>query len=344
MISDLTFIPFYFGWADGLKQLLKLLEESSAPREFQNGQSAAANWFEAKQFIIRKQERLWMNLAEIKNLPKDIYRYEAAVSIPDNERSELLKQWPHISEEQVFWAFNQPPKEFDDKFKFTKRGRRENWNSTRVNDPALRHLAVRLINESLRAFALSRGLKITPDGKACYFPNELIPNNRLTFESYDRKRTWLSCVGVRTFHTGTTKESCRYHLVPHLKVWLDHELGCVILVRVHLFLTNLDGQQIEGKAALRRRKRICRSWWNHHWLARTFGILQFLAGDENSIEIGTGGSQQLVVSKYPLTAHIPFGLDESQIGLDKPESEDAEELVLDLNDDAPEMKESEPDE
>src|SRR5262249_19691742 len=235
----------------------------------------------------------------------------------------LLKQWPHINEDQVFWAFEQPPKEFDDKFKFTERLRRENWNLARVNDRPLRQLAVRLINESLKAVALARGLKITPDGKACHFPDGLLPNNRLTFEGYDQKRTWVSCVGVRNFRTTTGKESCRYHLVPHLKVRLDHELGCVIQGGPHLFLTNLEGQQIEGKAALRRRKRICRSWWNHHWLARTFAMLQFLAGGKNYIQIGETRFQQILISKYPLTAHIPFGLDESQIVLGKPESEDA---------------------
>src|SRR5262249_46337319 len=148
------------------------------------------------------------------------------------------------------------------------------------------------------------------------------------------------CVGVRNFRTTTGKESRRYHLVPRLKVRLGHELGCVIQVRVHLFLTNLDGQQIEGKAALRCRKRICRSWWNHHWLARTFAMLQFLAGDKNYIEIGETRFQRILISKYPLTAHIPFGLDESQIGIGKPESEDADEIVLELDDDASEMKES----
>jgi hypothetical protein len=128
-------------------------------------------------------------------------------------------------------------------------------------------------------------------------------------------------------------------------VWLDHEFGCVILVRTHLFLTNLEGQQIEGKAALRRRKRICRSWWNYHWLARTFAMLQFLASEKNFIQIGESGVQRLVISKYPLTAHIASGLDESQIGLAKPELEDADEIVLDLEEEEPpDMKESESDE
>jgi hypothetical protein len=344
MVSDLTFIPFYLGWADGLKQLLKLLEESNAPREFPDGRAAAAGWFEAKQFVIRKQERLWLNLAEVKQLPKDIYRYETTIFVPEDDRLELLKRWPHINEGQTFWAFERPPQEFDQKYKFNDRDRRDNWNVMRSNDAGLRHLAVRLLNESLKSIALTRGLKLSPDGKACYFPDGLIPNNRLTFEGYDAKRTWVSPVGVRKFNTVTGKESVRYHLVPHMKVWLDHELGCVILVRVHLFLTNMDGQMIEGKAALRRRKRICRSWWNHHWLARTFAMLQFLAGENSSIQIGQDSAQRLVISKYPLTAHIPFGLDESQIGLAKPESGDADEIALDLDEEAPDTKEGEEDE
>jgi len=105
MVSDLTFISFHLGWADGLKQLLKLLEELNAPREFHEGQSAAGSWFEAKQFVTRKQERLWLNLAEVKELPKDIYRFETAVFIPEDERMQLLKQWPHVNEGNVFWAF-----------------------------------------------------------------------------------------------------------------------------------------------------------------------------------------------------------------------------------------------
>ena len=345
MIADLTFVPFHLGWADGLKQLLKLLEELHAPREFHDGRAAAASWFEATHFVIRKQERLWLNLAEVKQLPRDICRYETSFFIPDDKRQELLKQWPHINEGQIFWAFGHPPRAFDEEYKFSKQGRRENWNSLRANDAALRHLAVRLLNESLNSVALARGLKPTPDGKAHYFPDGLVPSNRLIFDGYDGKRTWVNSVGIRNFRTQTGKESCRYHLVPHLRVWLDHEFGCVILVRVHLFLTNLEGQQIEGKAALRRRKRICRSWWNHQWLARTFAILQFLAGERKSIQIGEGDSEQLVISKHPLTAHIASGLDESQIGLAKPEPEDAEEIVLDLDEDEPpDIKEGEPDE
>ena len=73
-------------------------------------------------------------------------------------------------------------------------------------------------------------------------------------------------------------------------------------------------------------------------------MLQFLAGERKTIQIGEIDTQRLVISKSPLTAHIAFGLDESQIGLAKPLSEDIDEVVLDLEDEGLEMKEGEGDE
>ena len=344
MVSDLTFISFHLSWAEGLAQLLKMLEATNAPKELSEGRSAAVSWFEAKDLVKRKQERLWLNVAEIREMPKDIYRYETAALIPDDERLQLLKLWPHVSERQVLWAFESAPAEFWNKYKFSEQGRRQNWHSLIGDDVGLRQLAVRLLNESMKSAGLARGLSAAPDGSTCYFPDGLLPNNRLTFEGYDKKQTWTRCVGIRNFQTLTGKESCRYHLAPRMRVWLGHEMGNIIQIRLHLHLTNLEGQPLEPKAALRRRKRICRSWWNHHWLARTFAVLQFLAGAKSSIQIGESSTERLVISKHPLTAHIAWGLDESQLGPNKPESEEAEEIVLDLEDDEPDEKEGTEDE
>src|SRR6185437_5751328 len=170
---------------------------------------------------------------------------------------------------------------------------------------------------------LARGLQVSPEGSMCYFPDGLVPNNRVTFEGYGGQRTWVRAVGIRNFRTATGKESCRYHLAPRMRAWLDHDIGAVIQVRLYLSLTTLDGQPLEEKAALRRRKRICRAWWNYEWLARTLAMLQFLAGDKTSIQIGERGPQQLLISKYPLTAHMAWGIDESQLRDGKPEAEES---------------------
>ena len=49
---------------------------------------------------------------------------------------------------------------------------------------------------------------------------------------------------------------------------------------------------------------------------------------------------KIVVSKLPLTLQIPWGLDETQLKPDQPESEEAETAILELDDkDEPEQQE-----
>ena len=332
MVSDLTFIPFHLSWAEGLAQLLKQLEESNAPKGCANGRSAAASWFEAKNIVVPKEERLWSNVAEVTELPTDIYRYEMEEIIPDEERPKLLGVWPHFAEREICWSFVRPSQDLIERYRLKDRGRITDWKSARSTDVSVRQVAVRVFNQSLRSHCLARGLKITPDGGLCYFPEGLLANNRLTFLSYDNGTTWVKTVGVRNFKTVTCKEACRYHLAPYMRIWLDHEFGSLLQLRVRLFLTTLDGVPIEKKAALRRRKRICRAWWNYEWLSRTIAILQFLGGDAPTIQIGTNEPQRMVISKQPLPVQIGWGIDESLFEASKLESE---ETILELNDDEP---------
>lgn len=343
MVSDLTFIPFHLSWAQGLAQLLKMLEAANASREFPNSRSVAASWFESRELVKRKQERLWLNVAEIREMPRNIYRYEARSLIPDEDRLQSLKGWPHIGEGQEFWAFEPPPRELSDKYQFAQAGQWRNWHSLMAHDIALRYLAVRLLNVVTRSVGLARGLVAIPDEDTSYFPDGLLPNNRLPFNGYDRKATWTRCVGVRNFRTLAGTESCRYHLAPCLRVWLGHGIGNVVQVQIRLHITDLEGKSLEPIAALRRRKRICRTWWNHQWLARTFAVLQFLAGNRSSIQIGEG-TQRLVISGLPRTARIGWGLDESQLGPTKSEPEESDGAVLDLGDEEPNESEGAVDE
>ena len=328
MVSDLTFLPFHLSWADGLKQLLKLLEKAAAPREFVNGRSSAANWFEPKGLVTPHTERLWSNVAEITELPKNIYRYEAETNINKEQRLELLTYWPHSYDRGVFWAFENPPLDFGQKYRFKERGKIEDWQSARSKDISVRQVAVVLLNECLKSLCLARGLKITPDENLCYFPDGLLDRNWLVFQTYDDSRTRVRTVGVRNFRKVTGTESCRYHLAPSLRVWLDHELGNLVHLQVRLFLTMLDGEQLEEKPALSRRKSICRAWWNYEWLSRVLAIFQFLSSDGPMIQIGKYKDQKIVISKHPIAAEIGRGLDESLLGAARIETEEDEKIIL----------------
>ena len=339
MVSDLTFISFHLSWAEGLAQLLKQLGESNAPKGFANGRSAAASWFESKGLVNAKEERLWSNVSEITELPTDIYRYEMEEIISDEERLKLLGVWPHFAEREICWSFVYPSEELIERYRLKERGRITDRKSARSADISVRQVSIRVFNQSLRSHCLARGLKVTSDGGLCYFPEGLLPSNRLTFLSYDNQTTWVRTVGVRNFKTVMGKEPCRYHLAPYVRIWLDHEFGSLLQIRVRLFLTTLEGVPIEKKAALRRRKRICRAWWNYEWLSRTLAILHFLAGNASAIQIGTSEPQRIVISKQPLQFQIRWGINESLLEASKPESEESDETILELTDDESDEKE-----
>jgi hypothetical protein len=308
-----------------------LLEKVNAPKDFVDGRSAAASWFEAKGLVVEKEETLWANVATISELPTDIYRYEMESSMSDEQRLELLIAWPHSREDRVFWSFDAPPAEFLSKYQFQERGKIGDWKSARKQNINIRQVAVHLLNESLKSICLARGLKLSPDGSLCYFPDALLPNNRLPFVRYDQQRTWVRTVGIRNFKTIAGKESCRYHLAPQLSVWLDHEVGSLVAIRVRLFLTTLEGVPLERKPAFRKRKRICRAWWNYEWLSRTLAILQFLAADAPAIQFGKIASQRLTIAKQPLSVGIGYGLDESLLGPSSPVAEEVEETAVELD-------------
>src|SRR3989442_759610 len=333
MVSDLTFISFHLSWAEGLAQLLKQLEESNAPKGFANGRSAAASWFESKGLVSAKEERLWSNVSEITELPTDIYRYEMEEIISDEERLKLLGVWPHFAEREICWSFVYPSEELIERYRLKERGRITDWKSARSADISVRQVAIRVFNQSLRSHCLARGLKVTSDGGLCYFPEGLLPSNRLTFPSYDNETTWVRTVGVRNFKTVMGKETCRYHLAPYVRIWLDHEFGSLLQVRVRLFLTTLEGVPIEKKAALRRRKRICRAWGNYECLSRTLAILHFLLGKPSAIQTAPSEPQRIVISKQPLQFQIRWGINESLLEASKPESEDSDDTILELTDD-----------
>lgn len=62
-------------------------------------------------------------------------------------------------------------------------------------------------------------------------------------------------------------------------------------------------------------------------------ILQFLAADAPTIQIGDGDSQKMVITKRPLSVQIGYALDESMLEPSRPESEEADETVLELTED-----------
>jgi len=74
-------------------------------------------------------------------------------------------------------------------------------------------VALSVLRKAITVSCLAKGLALSQK-RDLYFPEGLIPGNRLKFTNYDGTKTFVSTVGERTFKSGLTKEVVRYHLSP----------------------------------------------------------------------------------------------------------------------------------
>lgn len=321
MLSDLTYIPFHSSWANGLMQLLTKLNSIDAPRSLATGRQAVVDWFAARDSVKNAPERLWTNLLEIVELPRNLLRINLNGPVP----SHVAPVWPHYAEsETVVWAFEGPGRSDGlDILDLEEVVWAQPFEATGLK---LADVVTNLLKQHLRVHCLQKGMQETSQGQHLYFPPDLLPNNRLSFVTYSGSRTWVRTVGERTFRVANgEREKTRYHLSPTFRPNLWKYQRPVIQVQNRVYLTDTEGRPLQARKALRRRKKICKDWWNYEWLARVFGVASWLADGAESVNVLGAGDSRVILSGRPIHLEAPVGIDESifaaAIAVDEDEAE-----------------------
>ena len=311
MVSDLTYVPFYNSWAEGLAQLLKKLRSVDAPQPLANGKEAVSTWLAEKDSVSHAPERLWTNLLEIQALPTTLLRLTLAQPVPDG----VAVRWPHYREsDTVLWAFEGPEVngalELDDVDAV-------DWSEDDHGGSGLRlnNVVTALLKRHLRHVCVSRGLRESPDRRYLYFPPDLLPDNRLIYTGYDGRQTWIQAVGDRSIRLSRDqREHYRYHLSPSFTVELFRYGTPMIEYRTRLYLTDLDGKPLPGPRIPRRRKNVTRGWWNHQWVCRLLAIAGWLADGRDEISLSRTKPGLLALAARPLALAATAGIDELSLG------------------------------
>jgi hypothetical protein len=326
MTSDLTFIPFEKSWFDGIRALLKKLQQINAPRNQLRGQQVISEWLSTEEQPKKKTEAIWSNLLPILEMPKIMRKYSV---VPEIDIESLFPYWPFYPEsEKAVWAFSPPE------------GSSSDWLKE-VNQVALEHLTyysgntisnilTALIHRSIELLALSKGLRKKDD--SLYFPINAVAKNRLNFNRYDGKKCYVKAVGERRFKVtlqgNVFVEESRYHLSPDFRFFGDLFGGPVLRLRISVLWTDLQDNPLEDKKSNRRRKALCKNWWNYQWLSRAIAVSQWLGEVQEEIILTKTDSGDLRLSLKPISFCSAFGIDES--GLTGVEEED-ETQVLEEN-------------
>lgn len=311
MTSDLTFIPFERSWFEGIRTLLKKLRQISAPRNLSRGQQVISEWLSTEEQPKKKTETVWSNLLPIVEMPKIIKKYSV---VPEIDIKAHFPNWPFYPEnEKAVWAFSPPEEPAPEWVKEINQVPIEHLSYYSGN--AISNILTALIHRSIEIYVLSKGLKKKDD--SLYFPNNAVPNNRLNFIRYDEKKCYVKAVGKRRFRVAQQEyvfvEESRYHLSPDFRFFGELFGSPVLRLRISVLWTDLIDNPLEDKKSNRRRKALCKNWWNYEWLSRAIAVSQWLGNGQEEIILTKSDSGDLRLGLKPLSFCSSFGIDESTL-------------------------------
>jgi len=310
MTSDLTFISFSGSWADGLKKLLKKLESVNAPKDVGKGQEAVCEWFSVRDTPLERQETLWTNLLRITEIPKGVHRFEILNEV---DLDGLSRKWAfYCQSPRVVWSFDKPASDLQVDLRKTASVA---WESVGTYEGMnMGYVATNLIERCVLVHCLRKGMEEEATKRyGLFFPEGLFPNNRLAFENYRGKKVSISVVGERTFYSAGLREKNRYHISPRFKPLLWVFDIPVIRVNIRLYLTDLEGNALDSRKMVSRRKRLCRDWWNYEWLSRMMAMSAWLSDGKERVYILRTDNGNLAISGKPVRLSASFGIDEGDV-------------------------------
>lgn len=319
MVSDITYVPFHPSWANGLSQLVKKLEKIGAPKILDNGCRIAAEALLDSDLVEEKPEELHSNLLEVARIPECVQRFQLRRPPNPPEIDQMNREWPaYRVEDRVYLSFQSPSESLADKLNIQPNGKAL-WRDLPTIDGIKSETVVsNLLKRNIEAICLGRGLIRDHSLNLVYFPSGLLNNNRLSFLSYDGKRTHLLAVGQRS----KAGVKYRYHLAPQFQVRRDFESAFSILMKVRVRITDTDGKALPRFSALSRRKHLCAQWWNSEWLKRQLAILEHLSNKQDFIAFGHG-NEQVNISAHSTMYSACFGINEASLGVSRTEEETA---------------------
>lgn len=312
--ASLNFIDFEKNWAEGLRQLLRELENDHCPKSELDGKRIASEAFLAKDLLVDAEETLISNCLEVVQIPDEIRVYKSAVPM----------DWQEVRENEPYWAFRRldpytflsfcsPTALLSERYKLMLHSCVDR-DSPLVEEIRTDDVISELIRKSLLVFVNDRKLMRCSETGWIYFPKGLTAGDRLNFSRPDGSKSHIISSGKRKYWRPSGSEDYCYFLGVVFSVVRDLFGDFTVLVKIRVHMTDIDGRVLPKKKAFSRRKHLCGSWWSKEWANRLLGVCEYLGGAVGTISVGEG-SGRLVISAHPMTVRAARSIDEQALDL-----------------------------
>jgi len=323
-------IDFTESWAQGLKKLLKKLENDNVPQK--TTQHPISIWYQndftIDRGILNQKEYYYTNLWPIKTLPEQIFMFQY-----DNEKQAeaIFKNnpiYPIIRHGNVLVSFNEKINScISDENLQIDSSRVFSIEITKIisgfnsdNFPTLtdsENLLKRLLNRTFHLIMKQRGLfwyELSNKVNCYFYPNRLIEKNKclVNYPNRKKRKNLIGSFNKAKWHFAISNKS-------QLKPLLCFSL------KSHILFSN-DGFRIwddKNKLHAARRKKGKR-WFNEEWRDQLMAFITGLKNDESKIEINLSDSFKI---EMPLLTYSLI----SNYGYIEPISKDRQDVINDLS-------------
>lgn len=334
LTSDLTFIPFSQSWAQGLQQLLKLLDREGCPRgNVDEGRSIAARIAASSELIREEPESLVSNMCRFTSVPKVMhaYRVQPKLEYGSNALRDARRDWGFhpISPHRVL-AFHPPPADLGTWLK-VERAQSYRWAELDEIEGVLPHTAVsRTLRGVIEAEFKRRGFAWSGAAEGYVVPGAHGKKVRVTLPS--GKTTNVKLSGERTFfRVGQPKQL--YHYRTAVKVFIEHaDDGYRAVFRLQYDLTEPSGEPLPPTQRNSRRKHLTRGWRNYEWMVRHLAVIQLITGESGTLSSGTVPQDTVAFNCEPIVFTAGVSIDEENVKA-APELSDEEADATPADDD-----------
>ena len=351
-LTDLNIMRFDAGWADGLRDLLKLLEREGAPKSESANAGAVKAWHTRSIKNDRKKVRSndpylsnWFKL----RLPRSLFAHKFRGPAANLEK--VAQAFPHpgrvVGQRLItfapldavtlsigdVWSHDETVRLETDQFiadgsRVLEIARFDASNI--VTDLIQQAWHIEMTRRELGEFPLASGLV------ARFFTDQQLERNKAHFTPVRGKPTYRQLVGTKSKYTadGAKVRDGYWHFALSASTQLDPFPRVVL--RHHVIFSD-DGRTPWDKPERmhKARRKVCKQWWNPAWRDRLLAFTAQLADDEGKLELRTGGDPIAVTMKPErFVSPITF-YEDGQVGLNEAEDTELIETAEDDDDEEP---------
>ena len=319
-VSDISWIPFNHSWAQGLRRLLKKLDDIDAPRIHEgNPAIARVDLNRGEDLVSEESEEILVNWLPFSDLPDTLRVYDA----PGLDRK-ALHPWPcfMLGDGKVA-AFASPPPEFDGQVRETSEV--HYWPSVdEIRRSSTHSMIVQILNKTAGKWLREAGCEYLWQTKATYLPNPFREESLYRYTDADGTKRRINASGKITIKKpAAPPEKVIHHPGIRYRARRTDASNYILELKPAVSLFDEKHQALEGKKIGPRQKKVTRSWYNPNWRKRFMVFAQILSEAAASDE----------VTPFALAAPIRLTSDRTLLDpkkesqKDKPEEEPAEEEI-----------------